>query len=247
MLAAAGTQPGVTVIDAHLATEDKNALIRELDCYVSLHRSEGFGLTIAEAMLLETPVIATDYGGSRDFVTAFNSLPVDARMVPIGSGNDPYPADGEWAEPDLDHAAACMRSVLVDRAGALTRAQRARAEVVAHHAPAVAGRAMAERLARVMRCRSTAPGTAPRSTSRRFARGWRPGRRPRPAASAAPAAPSARRRCARCAPTPFTSGSSTRRSCACCRRSTSACKGWPPASRRSPRSSRGCATRLRRR
>ena len=161
VLAAAGTQPGVTVIDAHLATEDKNALIRELDCYVSLHRSEGFGLTIAEAMLLETPVIATDYGGSRDFVTAFNSLPVDARMVPIGPGNDPYPADGEWAEPDLDHAAACMRSVLVDRAGALTRAQRARAEVVARHAPAVAGRAMAERLARVMQLPLDGAGESP--------------------------------------------------------------------------------------
>jgi hypothetical protein len=151
VLAHAKEHPGITVIDAHLPTEDKNALIRELDCYVSLHRSEGFGLTIAEAMLLETPVIATDYGGSRDFVTAFNALPVDARMVPIGPGHDPYPADGEWAEPDLDHAAACMRAVLADQAGARVRAQRAYAEIVAHHAPAVAGRAMAERLARVMR------------------------------------------------------------------------------------------------
>jgi glycosyltransferase involved in cell wall biosynthesis len=158
VLAAAGTQQGVTVIDAHLPTEDKNALIRELDCYVSLHRSEAFGLAIAEAMLLETPVIATDYGGSRDFVTAFNALPVDARMVPIGPGHDPYPADGEWAEPDLEHAAACMRAALADRPGAQARAQRARAEVVAHHAPAVAGRAMAERLARVMRLPLDAPG-----------------------------------------------------------------------------------------
>ena len=151
VLAAAGEHPGITVIDAHLSTEDKNALIRALDCYVSLHRSEGFGLPIAEAMLLETPVIASDYGGSCDFVTAFNALPVDVRLVPIGAGNDPYPADGEWAEPDLDHAAACMRAVRDDRPGAQARAQRARAEVVARHAPAVAGRAMAERLARVMR------------------------------------------------------------------------------------------------
>jgi len=151
VLAAAGAHPGITVIDAHFSTEDKNALIRELDCYVSLHRSEGFGLTIAEAMLLETPVIATDYGGSRDFVTAFNALPVDVRMVPIGPDHDPYPPDGEWAAPDLDHAAACMRAVLADRMGAQARARRARAELVAHHAPAVAGRAMAERLGRVMR------------------------------------------------------------------------------------------------
>lgn len=160
VLAAAGEHPAITVIDAHLATEDKNALIRELDCYVSLHRSEGFGLTIAEAMLLETPVIASDYGGSRDFVTAFNALPVDVRVVPIGPGRDPYPAEGEWAEPDLDHAAACMRAVLADRAGAQARAQRARAEFVAQHAPGVAGRAMAERLARVMRLPLDGAGTS---------------------------------------------------------------------------------------
>jgi hypothetical protein len=161
VLSAAGPRPNVTVIDAHLSSEDKNALIRELDCYVSLHRSEGFGLTIAEAMLLETPVIATDYGGSRDFVTAFNALPVDVRMVPIGPGHDPYPAAGEWAEPDLDHAAACMRNVLADRAGAQVRARRACAEVLAHHSPAVAGRAMAERLARVMQLPLDGAGHSP--------------------------------------------------------------------------------------
>ena len=161
VLTAAGTQPGVTVIDGHLPAEDKNALIRELDCYVSLHRSEGFGLTIAEAMLLQTPVIATDYGGSCDFVTAFNALPVDVRMVPIGPGQDPYPADGEWAEPDLDHAAACMRAVLADPDGAQVRAQRARAEVLARHAPAVAGRVMAERLARVMQLPLDGAGHSP--------------------------------------------------------------------------------------
>jgi hypothetical protein len=149
VLAAAAAQPGVTVIDAEMPAADKNALIRELDCYISLHRSEGFGLTIAEAMLLRTPVIATDYGGSRDFVTAFNALPVDARRVAIGAGHDPYPAHGVWAEPDLDHAAACMRAVRDEPQAARIRAQRARADVLAAHSPAVAGRAMAARLARI--------------------------------------------------------------------------------------------------
>ena len=150
LLDAAAAHPGVTVIDGHLCAADKNALIRALDCYVSLHRSEGFGLTIAEAMLLGTPVIATDYGGSRELVTAFNALLVDARPVPIGPGHDPYPADGEWAEPDLDHAAAQLRAAFADPAAARARAARARADVLARHAPPVAGRAMAHRLARVM-------------------------------------------------------------------------------------------------
>jgi glycosyltransferase involved in cell wall biosynthesis len=150
VLAAAAEHERVTVVDDHLSTEDKNALIRELDCYVSLHRSEGFGLTIAEAMLLGTPVIATDYGGSRDIATPFNALLVDARPVAIGPGHEPYPERGEWGEPDLDHAAAQMRAARADPAAGRDRAQRARADIVARHAPAAAGRAMADRLARVL-------------------------------------------------------------------------------------------------
>src|SRR4051812_11181890 len=69
VLAAAAGHPGIRVIDRHLAPAEKDALIAHLDCYVSLHRSEGFGLTLAEAALLNVPVIATDYGGTRDFLT----------------------------------------------------------------------------------------------------------------------------------------------------------------------------------
>jgi hypothetical protein len=150
VLAAAAGHPRIHVIDRHVSSAEKDALIGHLDCYVSLHRSEGFGLTMAEAALLGIPVIATDYGGPRDFLTPFNSFPVDNRVVPIGPGHDPYPADGEWAEPDLDHAAALMRRVLDEPEEARARAQRARADVEREHAPAAAGRAMAARLARVL-------------------------------------------------------------------------------------------------
>jgi Glycosyl transferases group 1 len=151
VLAAAAAHPGVTVIDERFSVADKNALIRALDCYVSLHRAEGFGLTIAEAMLLGTPVIATDYGGSRDLATPFNALLVDARRLPIGPGHEPYPAGGEWAEPDLGHAAAQMRAARADPEAGRARARRARGDVAAGHAPAAAGRAMADRLARVLK------------------------------------------------------------------------------------------------
>ena len=150
VLAAAATHPRVTVLDRHLPAAEKNALIRELDCYVSLHRSEGFGLTIAEAMLLGTPVIATDYGGTRDLLTAFNSLLVDHRLAPIGPGHEPYPEHGEWAEPDLDQAAALMRAAHADPEAGRARARRARADVLARHRPPAAGRVMADRLARVL-------------------------------------------------------------------------------------------------
>ena len=150
VLDAAAEDPRITVIDRNMPAGEKNALIRELDCYVSLHRSEGFGLTLAEAMLLGTPLIATDYGGSRDFVSAFNALLVDQRPVAIGPGHEPYPAEGKWAEPDLDHAALRMREAHEQRDELRARAARARADVLACHAPQVAGRAMADRLARVL-------------------------------------------------------------------------------------------------
>lgn len=148
--AAAEVHPDVHVIDRDLSAADRDALIAQLDCYVSLHRSEGFGLTIAEAALLGTPVIATDYGGPRDFLTPFNSFLVDHRTVPIGPGHDPYPPDGEWADPDLDQAAAHMRAVREAPAEAAERARRLRADVEREHAPAAAGRAMAERVQRIL-------------------------------------------------------------------------------------------------
>jgi glycosyltransferase involved in cell wall biosynthesis len=178
VLAAAASHPQVRVVDAQLAAADKNALIRALDCYVSLHRSEGFGLTIAEAMLLGTPVVATDYGGSRDFVTAFNALLVDASPVAIGPGHDPYPADGAWADPDLDHAAAQLRVARADPQAARARARRARSDVLAVHAPAAAGRAMADRLARVLHHPHDGAGRAAgldlRGVRERMATGPRP-------------------------------------------------------------------------
>jgi glycosyltransferase involved in cell wall biosynthesis len=159
VLAAAVGDPRISFIDGNVPVALKNALIRELDCYVSLHRSEGFGLTIAEAMVLGTPVIATDYGGSRDYATAFNAALVDHVPVPIGPGNDPYPADAVWAEPDLDHAAALMRAAVDDAQALHDRAVRARSDVPEHHAPEVAGRVMAERLARVLNLPLDGSGT----------------------------------------------------------------------------------------
>ena len=150
VVAAAAARPDVHVVDRDLPAGQKDALIAALDCYVSLHRSEGFGLTLAEAALLGTPVIATDYGGPRDFLTPFNSFLVDHRQVRIGPGHNPYPAEGEWAEPDLDQAAALMRAVREAPDEAALRARRLRADVEREHAPAAAGRAMAARLQRVL-------------------------------------------------------------------------------------------------
>jgi glycosyltransferase involved in cell wall biosynthesis len=151
VLDAAAQHPHVHVLDRDLPAAEKNALIGTLDCLLSVHRSEGFGLALAEAALLGVPVVATDYGGTRDFLTPFNAWLVDHRPVRIGPGNDPYPADGEWAEPDLGHAATQLRAVREHPEEASRRATRAREEILRDHDPLAAGRAMAERLARIVR------------------------------------------------------------------------------------------------
>jgi hypothetical protein len=107
--AAAARHPDVHLIEHRLSRAERDGLMNAADCYVSLHRAEGFGYTLAEAMWLGKPVIATGYSGNLDFMSTDNSFLVDHHLVPIGPGNEPYPADGEWAEPDIEHAALCAR------------------------------------------------------------------------------------------------------------------------------------------
>lgn len=146
LLAAAGEHPDVHVIDRYLTPSDKNTLTASCDCYVSLHRSEGFGLTMAEAMYVGKPVIATGYSGNLDFMTAENGLLVDYELVPIGPGSPPYPADGEWADPNVEHAAALMRLVFDDPTAAAALGARAAQDIRRSHSPETAGELMRNRL-----------------------------------------------------------------------------------------------------
>ena len=146
VLLAAGDHPDIILIDAYVSAAEKNAMIEACDCYVSLHRSEGFGLTVAEAMLLAKPVIATRYGGTMEFTTDANAYLVDWAPTEVGVGAHPYPASGVWAEPDLDQAAELMREVFADPELARRRGELARQDVLKGHAPAVAGNSMRERL-----------------------------------------------------------------------------------------------------
>ena len=88
-----------------------NALIACSDVYVSLHRSEGFGLVPAEAMLLGTPVIATGWSANTEFMNKTSACLVDYRFVTIEKDCGPYEAGNRWAEPDENHAASYMRKL----------------------------------------------------------------------------------------------------------------------------------------
>jgi SAM-dependent methyltransferase/glycosyltransferase involved in cell wall biosynthesis len=146
LLAAAGRRTDIEVIDGYLSPAHKDAMLAQCDCYVSLHRAEGFGLGMAEAMYLGRPVIATGYSGNLDFMTAQNSYLVDHTLVQIGPNAGPYPAGGEWAEPDLEHAARLMREVFDSPDAAARRGALAAGEIRRTHSPAAAGEVMGRRL-----------------------------------------------------------------------------------------------------
>jgi len=105
----------IVIFDSTLGREEMNALTNCVDCVVSLHRSEGFGLLIAEAMYLGKPVIVTNYSGNTDFTRPENSMLVDYRMIPVGRDCAPYNPTSRWADPDVDHAANHMRTIVRDK------------------------------------------------------------------------------------------------------------------------------------
>ena len=146
--------PDIKVVDGYLSPVAKNTLTAHCDCYVSLHRSEGYGLTMAEAMALGKPVIATEYSGNLDFMTRENSFLCSYRMVEIGEDSAPYPPRARWAEPAIDEAASLMRQVYDDPALAKSRGARAAEDVLRLHSPTVAGKAIRARIEAIRAQRS---------------------------------------------------------------------------------------------
>ena len=104
-------QVGAIVIDQRLPREEILGLIAACDCYVSLHRCEGLGGTLAEAMMLGKPTIATAYSGNLDFMNESNSLLVGYDLIEIESDSGPYEKGHHWAEPSIPEAANAMRWV----------------------------------------------------------------------------------------------------------------------------------------
>lgn len=101
----------VILLDFEMNENEVKNLIRCCDCFVSLHRSEGFGLGIAEAMYLGKPVIATNYSGNVDFMNAENSFLVDYKLIPVLEGQYPHFRDQVWADVNIPHAGYFMNKL----------------------------------------------------------------------------------------------------------------------------------------
>ena len=144
-------RPDVQIVDRYLSRLRMAGLNAHIDAYVSLHRSEGLGLTMAYAMAAGKPVIATGYSGNLTFMDESNSLLVPYSLVPVGHGNAPYPPDARWAEPDLDAAVGMMRRLVDDPALGRRLGEQARADIATRHDPDRAGRWLQAEMARLRR------------------------------------------------------------------------------------------------
>ena len=141
----------VCLIAETLSRQEVYNLENLCDCFISLHRSEGFGLALAECMLLCKPVIATNWSGNTDFINADNSLPVQYELVEIQQDIGPYDKGQIWAEADIDHAAWQMKRVLEDVALRRKVSVCGQLTIRNEYSPQVIGRRYAERLALVAR------------------------------------------------------------------------------------------------
>lgn len=136
----------VTFGEGILSRDGLSELFASCDAYVSLHRAEGFGFPIAEAMSLGKAAVATDYSGSADFLDESTGFPVRWSPCALPESVRDYEAGTLWAEPDLRHAVETLRRVRDDAAGRERRGEAARRRIESLYSPRVSGERIRARL-----------------------------------------------------------------------------------------------------
>jgi glycosyltransferase involved in cell wall biosynthesis len=147
--------PRIELLNETLPYAQTLELKRGCDCYVSLHRSEGWGFGLIEAMGLGVPVVATAYSGNMDFCTPETAYLVDYDLVPVRHGEYAYASEGQvWAEPRLDSAAAALRAVVDDPTGRERRIAAALEQSHRNFGPEAVGPRYRDRLTEILRSKS---------------------------------------------------------------------------------------------
>jgi glycosyltransferase involved in cell wall biosynthesis len=140
----------VIVIDRVMTDNEVKNLIRGCDCFLSLHRSEGFGFPLGEAMYFGKPVIATGYSGNLEFMNETNACLVPFRLVPVRPGSYPRTDRQVWADPDVDAAVRGMVRIIDDPAYGRTLGESASRHLRTHFSYLAAGLRYRARLAEVL-------------------------------------------------------------------------------------------------
>jgi glycosyltransferase involved in cell wall biosynthesis len=130
----ASAMPNVEIVDEIWSEERLNAAYRRADAYLSLHRSEGYGLTIAEAMMMECPVVVTGWSGNLDFCTEETAFLVRHTLTAFDDDDPSYEGvtGARWAEPSVEDAARLLRLLRDEPALARRKADAARRHLIAH-------------------------------------------------------------------------------------------------------------------
>lgn len=145
----AASDERIVVQDVHLSQADMSLLMASVDAYVSLHRSEGLGLSMLEAMAMGKPVIATAYSGNLEFMLPGNSCLVGYERVAVSAGSYPFGQGQSWAAPDISQAACFMRKLADEPEYARRVGEAARVSIREKFDLAVCAKAVAERIAEV--------------------------------------------------------------------------------------------------
>jgi glycosyltransferase involved in cell wall biosynthesis len=136
----------VFVIDRLLSRDELTSLLAACDCFVSLHRSEGFGLPPAEAMSLGKPAIITNWSGNVDYMTENNCIAIDYELVKLDRDYGPYKAGQHWAEPDLDQAAHWMKRIVAEPELARNIGLKGQETILSRFSPQAVGKIIKARL-----------------------------------------------------------------------------------------------------
>ena len=134
--------PRIKIIDKTLPRDAMDALLEECNVYISMHRSEGFGLGPAEALAHEKIVISTDYGGTTDFISKNTGYPVDYKLIPVESNAYLFGQNQMWAEPSVDSAAESLRDIYHNYDNAMLRGINGRKLMIKQHSFHAAGKAL---------------------------------------------------------------------------------------------------------
>jgi glycosyltransferase involved in cell wall biosynthesis len=147
----------VIIIDKVFSDNEIKNLIRCCDCFISLHRSEGFGRGMVEAMILGKPVIATAYSGNLDFMNETNSCLVRYNLINVEEGQYPYAKGQVWADADIDHAVYYMLKLLDDRDYGRRLGDIASSHIKTYFNYRAIGLRYRERLDRILHMKSSCP------------------------------------------------------------------------------------------
>lgn len=173
----------VTWLTGSYTRTETMSLFATCDAYLSLHRSEGLGLPLIEAMMLGKPVIAPAYGGCADFLDEQTGWVIEHRLVALDAPHGPYPPGAVWADPDPHHAAELLLRVMQEPEARARKAAEASRRVLDLYGVEAAAARLRRELERIHEQRGARRPLASATEGR-----WREGREPQPAPLSAPAA-----------------------------------------------------------